>query len=116
MSTENGPEKVDAPVSTVSNVTMPEMPPGKILDSSNGSGTQDHTQMKIEEVPLAQNHIAELQNQEAEVRRQEEETALIQAGIMIKQKIRACRHQIFSAMQRLQVRAALITENNIEGY
>ena len=44
-----------------------------------------------------------LQTQEAELRRLEEEAVLVQAQAMVKQKIRACRQQIFSAMQRLQV-------------
>jgi hypothetical protein len=50
-----------------------------------------------------QQHYESLQTQEAELRRIEEEKALNQGSAMIKQKIRACRHQIFSAMQRLQV-------------
>jgi hypothetical protein len=102
MSTKNEP-KAEAPVPTFSNATIPAMSVDKTFDNSNAV-SQEHTQIKTgEEALISQNHIAALQTQEAEIRRQEEETALIQAGIMINQKIRACRQQIFSAMQRLQV-------------
>jgi hypothetical protein len=96
-------EADDAPVPTHSNETKPEMSAHENVDNGNGSVTQDHKQIRTEEEAIAQNHIAALQTHEAEIRRQEEETALIQAGFMINQKIRACRQQIFSAMQRLQV-------------
>ncbi len=101
--------KVKAPAPTFSSVTVPETSEDKSVDSSNGPETQVHTHIRTEEeAPPAQNQIAALQTQEAEVRRQEEEIALIQAGNMINQKIRACRQQIFSAMQRLQVCACFV--------
>jgi hypothetical protein len=104
-----------AVVPNLSNATIAEVVPlEKLTDRINDDTSQDRPQVRTEEEPPAQNHIAALQTQEAEVRRQEEETALIQAGIMIKQKIRACRQQIFSAMQRLQVFTTLLPASNIK--
>jgi hypothetical protein len=64
-----------------------------------------HTQ---HERPGRDGSIEALQSEEAEMRRREEETALLQAASMVRQKIRACRQRIFASMQRLQVQRTTV--------
>lgn len=75
----------------------------KFESQSLGVVLENHDEYRNETKDDGQVQYESLQTHEAELRRLEEEKALYQGSVQIKQKIRVCRQQIFSAMQRLQV-------------